>query len=168
MRIISFDQASLVTGWAIFDNGVYINSGVITKDKKIPIIQRVPQMAEAICKKIEKTNVDMVIIEGIQNQGSIKTTLDLARLQGGIMMWCEINKKPLHILSPSEWRSALKFKLGAKTKRDELKAQAKNYVSEYYELDINIDEAEAICINAAAQKIFDLPKIVLVDDEDEI
>lgn len=156
MRVISFDQASLISGWSIFENGIYIDSGVITKDKKIPIIQRVPQMAKAICEKIESSNVDVVIIEGIQNQGSIKTTLDLARLQGGIMMWCEINQKPLHILSPSEWRSALKFKLGAKTKRDELKVQAEDYVSEHYKLDINTDEAESICINVAAHKIFDL------------
>jgi hypothetical protein len=82
--------------------------------------------------------------------------LDLARLQGGIMMWCEINQKTLFILSPSEWRSALNFKLGAKTKRDELKLQAEDYVTKHYKLDINTDEAEAICINVAAQKIFDL------------
>jgi Holliday junction resolvasome RuvABC endonuclease subunit len=156
MKIISLDQASLISGWCIFEDGVYIDSGIITKNKKIPIIQRVPQMAQAICEKIETSNADVVVIEGIQNQGSIKTTLDLARLQGGIMMWCEINHKPLYILSPSEWRSALKFKLGAKTKRDELKVQAENYVSEHYNLDINTDESEAICINVAAQKIFDL------------
>lgn len=156
MRVISLDQASLTSGWAVFENGTYVDSGVITKDKKIPIIQRVPQMAKAICEKIKESNVDVVIIEGIQNQGSIKTTLDLARLQGGIMMWCEVNQKSLHILSPSEWRSALKFKLGAKTKRDELKVQAENYVSEHYKLDINTDEAESICINVAAHKIFDL------------
>ena len=112
MRVISLDQASLISGWCIFEDGAYIDSGVITKNKKIPIIQRVPQMAEAICQKIEDSNVDVVIIEGIQNQGSIKTTLDLARLQGGIMMWCETNQKTLHILPPSEWRAALKFKLG--------------------------------------------------------
>ena len=155
MRIISFDQASLISGWALFENDIYIDSGVITKNKNIPIIQRVPQMAQAICEKIKASNVDMVVIEGIQNQGSIKTTLDLARLQGGIMMWCEVKQKPLHILSPSEWRSALKFKLGSKVKREELKTQAENYVSEHYGININTDEAEAICINAAAQKIFD-------------
>ena len=155
MRIISFDQASLISGWAIFENEVYIDSGVITKDKKTPIIQRVPQMAKAICEKIEASNVDVVVIEGIQNQGSIKTTLDLARLQGGIMMWCEINQKPLHILMPSEWRSILKFKLGARVKRDELKAQAESYVSKNYGIDINTDEAESICINIAAHKTFD-------------
>ena len=156
MRVISLDQASLISGWCIFEDGAYIDSGVITKNKKIPIIQRVPQMAEAICQKIEDSNVDVVIIEGIQNQGSIKTTLDLARLQGGIMMWCETNQKTLHILPPSEWRAALKFKLGSKTKRDELKIQAENYVSEHYKLEIGTDEAESICINAAAHKIFDL------------
>jgi Holliday junction resolvasome RuvABC endonuclease subunit len=154
MRIIAFDQASIISGWAIFEDGNYVDSGVITKNKNIPIIQRVPQMAQAICEKIKESNVDMVIIEGIQNQGSIKTTLDLARLQGGIMMWCEVKHKPLHILSPSVWRSTLKFKLGSKVEREALKVQAENYVSEHYGININTDEAEAICIGAAAQKMF--------------
>lgn len=155
MRVIAFDQASINTGWSLFDENGYVDSGIITKNKNIPINQRVPQMAQAICEKIKESNVDLVVIEGIQNQGSIKTTLDLARLQGGIMMWCEVKHIPLHILAPSEWRSVLKFKLGSKVKREELKTQAENYVSEHYELSINTDEAEAICIGAAAQKIFD-------------
>jgi Holliday junction resolvasome RuvABC endonuclease subunit len=160
MRIISFDQASITAGWSLFDENGYIDSGIIKKDKNIPINQRVPQMAEAICEKIKLSNADMVIIEGIQNQGSIKTTLDLARLQGGIMMWCEVKQKPLHIVSPSEWRAALKFKLGSKVKREELKIQAENYVLKHYGLSINTDEAEAVCINAAAQKMF------VLDDND--
>ncbi len=154
MRVISLDQASLISGYCIFENGTYVESGIITKSQKIPIETRVPQMADAICKKIEESNIDCVIMEGIQNQGSIKTTLDLARLQGGIMMWCEVNQKPLHVLLPSEWRSVLKFQMGAKVKRDVLKAQAADYIKEHYNLNINIDEAEAICINEAAHKIY--------------
>lgn len=155
MRLFSVDQASLISGWAIFENGNYANSGVIKKDKSTPIIRRVPQMANDICKKIEESNVDAVVIEGIQNQGSMKTTLDLARLQGGIMMWCEVNQKPLYILLPTEWRSALNYQQGPKVKREMLKEQSLNFVKS--ELGLNIDsedENEACAINAAAHRIY--------------
>lgn len=154
MRILSFDQASITAGWSLFDENGYIDSGIITKNKNIPIDQRVPQMAEAICLKIKESKADVVCIEGIQTQSNQRTVVDLARLQGGIMMYCSIKHIPIHILAPSEWRKVLNFRQGPKIKREELKAQAQNYVLEHYGLNINTDEAEAICINAAAQKIY--------------
>ena len=33
MKILSFDQASVITGWALFDDNKYIDSGVIKKNK---------------------------------------------------------------------------------------------------------------------------------------
>lgn len=154
MRILAFDQASINTGWSLFQDGNYVDSGVITKDKKIPIAQRISEMAGEICKKIKTSNVDVVYIEGIQNQGSIKTTIDLARLQGGIMMWCGVKNVPLHILTPTEWRKILNYKMGPKVPRAELKQQSLDYVKEHFGLDnISEDRAEAICIGAAASTL---------------
>lgn len=155
MRVIAFDQASINTGWSLFDENGYIDSGIITKNKNIPINQRVPQMAQAICEKIKESNVDRVVIEGIQNQGSIKTTLDLARLQGGIMMWCEVKHIPIHILPPSEWRKILEFHQGPKVAREELKKQSVDYVKEHLGVnDFSEDRCEAICIGFAANKLY--------------
>ena len=155
MRVIAFDQASIITGWSLFDENGYVDSGIITKNKNIPINQRVPQMAKAICEKIKEFNVDIVVIEGIQNQGSIKTTLDLARLQGGIMMWCEVKHIPIYILPPSEWRSVLEFHQGSKVKREQLKEQSINYVREHLGFDdFSEDRAEAVCIGIAANKLY--------------
>lgn len=153
MRILSFDQASVITGWALFDGDKYINSGVIKKSKDIPIADRVPAMALSICKKIKEIQPDIVIIEDIQNQSSVKTVIDLARLQGGVIMYCVSKSIPIKIYHPSTWRSALQFTQGSKTKRDALKEQAADYVRSIgFEIE-NIDESEAICINLAAQKM---------------
>lgn len=153
MRIISFDQASVVTGWALFEDGKYIDSGVIKKSKDTPIAYRVPAMALAICKKIKEVQPDAVIIEDIQSQNSIKTTIDLARLQGGIIMSCANKHIPIHIYHPSTWRKALGFTQGTKTKRDDLKKQATEYVKSLgFEIESE-DESEAICINLAAHKM---------------
>lgn len=153
MKILSFDQATVVTGYALFDGDQYIESGVIKKNKDIPIVERVPAMALAICKKIKESNVDCVVIEDIQNQNSVKTVVDLARLQGGIIMYCASKGIPIHIYHPSTWRRELGFVQGSKTKRDALKEQAAEYVKELgYKIE-SIDESEAICINLAAQKM---------------
>jgi Holliday junction resolvasome RuvABC endonuclease subunit len=153
MRLISFDQASVITGWALFEDGKYIESGVIKKSKDIPITDRVPAMALAICKKIKESNIDCVIIEDIQNQNSVKTVVDLARLQGGIIMYCANKHIPIHIYHPSTWRKTLGFTQGTKTKRDALKEQATEYVKSLgFEIESE-DESEAICINLAAQKM---------------
>lgn len=153
MKILSFDQASVITGYALFDDSSYIDSGVIKKSKDVPIADRVPAMALAICKKIKDVQPDVVIIEDIQNQSSVKTVIDLARLQGGIIMYCANKGIPIKIYHPSTWRRELGFIQGTKTKRDALKEQATEYVKE---LGFNIeseDESEAVCINLAAQKM---------------
>ena len=153
MKILSFDQASVITGWALFEDGQYVDSGVIKKNKDMPIADRVPAMALAICAKIKEVKPDVVILEDIQNQNSVKTVVDLARLQGGIIMYCANKHIPIHIYHPSTWRRELNFTQGSKTKRDALKEQAADYVKGLgFEIE-NIDESEAICINLAAQKM---------------
>lgn len=155
MRIISFDQASITAGWSLFDENGYIDSGIIKKDKNIPINQRVPQMAEAICAKIKESKVDVVCIEGIQTQSNQRTVIDLARLQGGIMMYCEVKHIPIYILPPSEWRKVLEFHQGSKVKREQLKEQSINYVREHLGFDdFSEDRCEACCIGIAANKLY--------------
>ena len=157
-RIISFDQASVVTGYALFEDNQYVESGVIKKSKDVPIADRVPAMALAICKKIKEVQPDVVILEDIQNQNSVKTVVDLARLQGGIIMYCANKHIPIHIYHPSTWRRALGFTQGTKTKRDDLKLQAIEYVKSIgMQIDIE-DENEAVCINIAAQKLLNNTK----------
>lgn len=158
MKILSFDQASVIAGYALFDDNEYVDSGVIKKSKDIPIAERVPAMALAICKKIKEVEPDYVIIEDIQNQNSVKTVVDLARLQGGIIMYCASKGIPIKIYHPSTWRSALQFTQGSKTKRDALKEQATEYVKGLGFQITSEDESEAICINLAAQKMLNTTK----------
>lgn len=155
MRLIAWDQASINAGWAIFDNDKYIDGGVITKDKKIPIIERIPQMATAICTKIKESGADAVVIEGVQTQSNQKTVIDLARLQGGIMMWCSIKNIPLYILTPTEWRKILGYKMGPKVPRAELKQQSLDYAKEHFGVESGSEDMiEAVCIGAAANKLY--------------
>lgn len=152
MRIASFDQSTRCSGFAVFENGKYIESGVIDMRKsKLDTGERIGEMGIAICKKIKEIKPDCVIIEDVQAQSGVSTVILLSRLQGFILGWCYVHNIRTEIIKPSEWRSLLHFKQGAGVKRKELKEQGINYIKNKYGLDLSEDECESICINDAAR-----------------
>lgn len=154
MKILSLDQSSNLSGYCLFDKNI-IESGVIDKHKIKDSSMRIAEMSEAICEKINEFNPDIVVLEGIQSQGSIATVILLARLQGMILGYCYAHGIRTEILGPSRWRSKLQFKQGAGVKRNDLKQQAMDYVLKEFGLKVDVDQSEAVCIAVAADKIFD-------------
>lgn len=153
MRILSFDQSSNLSGYCLYD-GKILSSGTIDKHKIKDSDVRIDEMGLAICKKIEELKPSLVVIEDIQNQSSVKTVIMLARLQGIVLGYCYAHSIDTKILTPSQWRSKLKFKLGAGVKRDELKQQAMDYIAMKFSLDVDVDQSEAICIAVVADMMF--------------
>lgn len=59
----------------------------------------------------------------------------------------EINPKiQYEFINPSQWRAALKIKQGRGIKRDQVKISDIQYVKNKYNITVNDDEADAICI----------------------
>lgn len=155
MKILSFDQSTNLTGFALFDNGDYVDSGVIDKHTIKDTDKRVAAMGLDICKKIKEYKPDAVIIEDIQKQSNTKTVIHLARLQGCIILYCASKGIDLKILHPSEWRRILSYEQGPKVKREQLKEQSINYVKEHLGFDnFSEDRCEACCIGIAANKLY--------------
>ncbi len=155
MKILSFDQSSNLSGFCLSQDGEIITHGVIDKHKNKDIDSRIEEMGLAICAKIKELQPDLVAAEDIQNQSNTKTVIYLARLQGCIILYCASKKIPLKILHPTEWRKVLNYRQGPKVKRTELKEQSRAYVKNHLGLDIESeDENEAVCINVAAQKLY--------------
>lgn len=155
MRIISLDQSTRCTGYAVFDNGKYIESGVIDMNKsKLETDKRSFEMAKEIWKIIKKYNPQEIVIENVQQQSSPSTVIILARLAGMIIGYAEAHNIHVHILLPSQWRKALGYSQGAKVKRQELKQQSIDYVKNNLGLDLSEDECEAIAEGIAAHKIY--------------
>lgn len=156
MRIIAFDQSTRVTGWSLLVDGEYVDSGVIDLGKNKNTEDRSKQMGLAICQIITDSKPDTVIIEEVAMQSNAQTLKLLARIQGVAIGFCAAHNIPLHILEPSKWRSVLNYKQGRAVKREELKQQSFDYIKENFGFDnFSEDRCEAICINAAAHKIFD-------------
>lgn len=105
----------------------------------------------SIVRLIDENKPDVVVIEDIALQTNAKTLISLANLQGMIIAYCYLNDIIVEIYSPTEWRKTLGFTQG-RTKREDLKAQAINYVLNHFKLDVSEDAAEAICLYAAYMK----------------
>lgn len=157
MKILAFDQSTNLTGVALFDNGEYVDSGVIDKHKTRDADTRIAEMGLAMCRKIKEYAPDCVVIEDIQKQSNTKTVIHLARLQGCVILYCASKGIDLKVLHPSEWRKELSYKQGPKVTRSELKEQSINYVKEHLGFDtFTEDQCEACCIGMAANQLYNI------------
>ena len=155
MKVLSFDQSTRVSGWAYFENGQYVCSGIVDMSKsELETSARSFEMAKELWKIIKKYKPDRLVIENVQQQSSPGTVIILARLAGMIIGYAEAHNVHVHILLPSQWRKALGYSQGAKVKRQELKKQSIDYVKKNFQLELSEDECEAICEGVAAHKIY--------------
>ena len=155
MIVMSLDQSTRCSGYAVFEDGEYITSGVVDMNKsKLETDKRSFEMAKEIWKIIKKYSPSHLVIENVQQQSNPSTMIILARLAGMIIGYAEAHNIHVHILLPSQWRKALNYSQGAKVKRQELKQQSIDYVKMNLGLELSEDECEAIAEGAAAHKIF--------------
>lgn len=162
MRVLAFDQSTLITGWAVFDDGKYVRHGMIDLHKHKDGITRFTEMCLSIRDVIQKYQPDQVVVEDVMYMKSAQALIVLARLQGVILGYCHILQIPVTIYLPTQWRKVLGFKQGRVT-RENLKQQAIDLIRETYNLSVETDEADALCIALAHLKILEDNKNVEED-----
>lgn len=150
MRLLSLDQATVKTGIAIHENEQLVVYDLINLEKeKVDMPERVDIMIDRVCRAIDKCKPDCVVFEDIALQSNPSTLILLARLQGAIIGHCRSKKITYKILKPPTWRKILGFNQGREIKRQQLKKQALDYVSEKFNLKLSEDICEAVCIGEA-------------------
>lgn len=145
-RLLALDQASHITGWAVFDGAKLLKHGIIYA-KSGDMGDRLYYIKEEIIKLLEEYQIDEVAFEDIQMQTSVgdnvKTFKILAEVFGVLEeLFAELKYPHTAILS-STWKSTLGIR---GRKRAEQKANAKNFVETKYNIKVTQDEADAICI----------------------
>ena len=147
-RLLALDQASVITGYAIFENDKLITYGKIKLEDE-EIGPRLLTLRNEIKKLIDENNITTVAFEDIQMQASVgnnvKTFKVLANVYGVILELCEELQLKYKIVSSNTWKSTLKIK---GKNRAEQKKNAQNYVQETYGVNCTQDEADAICIGS--------------------
>lgn len=162
MVIAGIDASSNKTGVAIFLDGQYVEHTLIDLHKIRESSERIPKMMAAICDYLETHKVDKIIMEESLMTNNILTVKMLSNIAGAVMYYAASHKIEFQFDLPSAWRKRIGLTQGRSVKRDVLKAEAIQAVAQEYGMDLTDDECESILI---ARSGFDLPKIVLVDDD---
>ncbi len=143
MKILGLDTSTTSTGYAVLDNEKLISCGTIKTPKKADLLDKIIYIEEHIKQIIKAKEVDFIVIEDLAVTRSASTTKALAGLLYHLLT--EFRKRELLVVQarPSTWRSVC----GIKGKcRKELKENAIQHVKDVYNIDVNDDEADSICI----------------------
>ena len=161
--LLSLDTSSTKTGWAIFEDGKYKESGVFDWNHIKDTELRLQNMYIDIIQYINKYQPDIVVIEkdvvGSGKRLNMSTINTLVKLIGGVWSYCiqlnidtvgEISTENFKIFymeyTPSEWRNIIGIK---EHKRDDCKVASIKRIKEVYNLDVDDNEADAINIGEA-------------------
>lgn len=156
MKIMGIDSSSQKTGIAIY-NGELKYSQLIDFSKiKEDYNTRFSMMTKEIQKVIEMNQPDVVYVEDTWERGmgfaNTATVKKLSYIIGAVWQVCILNDIPFNLIYPSEWRKTLGFKT-SKLKRAELKQMSVDYVKDTFNLDVDDNQADAICIAVAGWMI---------------
>lgn len=158
-RTLVLDQATNVTGWAIFDNDKLASYGAF-KSKEGKSEEKINAVKHWFSDMCAAWNVDRVVFEDIQLQNleggpmntiGVTTFQVLAQLQGVLIDAAFENGLPCKLAHTAVWRKYNNIK--GKTRTDK-KRSAQLLVKETYGKTVSQDEADAICIGRYGVTLF--------------
>ena len=79
MKILSVDMSTHNNGWAYFQNGKLVSSGV--KNFNGNVLDRIMAVENWLAKEINRKKIDVVLLEDIQFQNNVLTYKILAMLR---------------------------------------------------------------------------------------
>lgn len=148
-RTLALDQASKVTGYAIFDDAKLIKYGTFSTTTNDDV-ERFEMIRSWLLSMIASWRPDYIGLEGIQFQEEgeghkmgVTVFQTLARLQGILMMVCYDSKIPFEICPTNTWRHSCGVKGKARTDK---KRSMQLLVQQWYNIKVTEDEADAIGI----------------------
>lgn len=157
MRILALDQASRISGWAVFDDDKLIDSGIIRINPSFKLGERLHHIRMEVKDLIQAYQIEKVYLEDIyadgQHVNNISTFKTLAEVFGVLFELCVDLDIPVEAILAVKWKSGLGIQ--GRT-RPEQKKNTKQYVMKKYNKKVSEDAADAICIGdyVITQKAF--------------
>lgn len=149
MNLLALDQASHITGWAVFQDEKLLTWNKIEANQE-DLGDRLVYIKQQILKLIEQYQIDEIVMEDIQMQGNVinnvQTFKILAELFGVLYeTFTELNL-PNSALLASSWKSELGIKGKDRTAQ---KKNAQAWVQKNHNIKVIQDIADAVCIGSA-------------------
>lgn len=151
--LLSLDTSTTRTGWSVFIDGFFYQSGAIDCSKSDKN-EKLNDMIAMVTMELNTWEPDIVVVEQMNVSRNMLATRKLCELVGAVRAWTIWHDSFFYEMAPSEWRKAIGISTSG-GKRDEYKELSKSYVKEYIiDRDITDDEADAICIGTGYIKLF--------------
>lgn len=158
--MISLDTSSSKTGWAKYQDGTYIESGVINLDTyqhkkkyKNNYDKRIEDMSLELYQLLTDYKPDIIVIEKLNVGRNMASTRILSKIIGVVYCYAILNKCFYYEIQASQWRSKLGIQ-SSKRKREEYKKLSIEYVKNNFDIDASDDETDAICAGIGYIKMF--------------
>lgn len=154
MKILSLDLSTKQSGWCVGQDGSMQAHGYITATSK-DVIKRIIKMRDQLSKIIKDYKVNKIVMQEVRPEYNSHTNKVLMWLQAVIVVAAHQIDSSIEyqFIGASTWRAALNIKQGRGVKREALKPQDIQYVLNKYHVNVNDDQADAICIfDAYCQK----------------
>lgn len=156
-RTLAFDQASHLSGWAVFDNEQLVKYGTFEAGAGDDD-ERIERVRVWVSSMIANWRPDLVVIEGIQlqdksenRQMGVVVFQKLAWLQGVLINTIYQLKVPYEICHTATWRNFCGIK--GKTRTDRKRAM-QVLAKDKYDVSLSEDEADAVGIGLYASTTF--------------
>ena len=151
--ILAIDASTKSSGVAVFDKNKLVYYDCFTS-YSTDVINRIQQMIKRLDEVLTSYSIDTIVIEEVrpdQGDQNIKTMKALFWLQAAIafLLHDKYSKIKIEYVYPSEWRSACGIKTGKGILREELKKADIKFAKDTYQIDVNDDIADAVCIGHA-------------------
>lgn len=148
MIILAIDPSTKSSGIAIFkDLKLICHTCIQASDSDV--LKRIKQMVQSIEKIYLQYKPDKIILQQVlpqdvkQNQAVFKA---LIYLQAAIVLMLHNYQKESIITPVNHWRAQVGIHTGRGIKREALKQASQQLVKKKYNLTVNNDVADAICI----------------------
>ena len=164
VRVLALDQATHISGWAIFDNEELVKFGKF-QTSLADEMGRCSEVKSWLISMINNWQPDFVGLEGIQFQTTSegKHTMGvtvfetLAHLQGILMQTCYELGVKFEVCSTNTWRAHCGVK--GRTRTDK-KRSMQLLIKQWYDLSVSDDESDAIGIGKYYAEKGIKPKLV--------
>lgn len=146
-KLLALDQASIITGWSVFEDQKLIKYGHITLDRETPVGIRLVQLRDKVKELIKEYQVNEIALEDIQMQNTVGNNVVtfkvLAQVLGVLQELCEEMEISYTIIPSVTWKAGLGIKGRG---RAEQKRNAQSFVINEYGVKPTQDESDSICI----------------------
>ena len=154
MIVLAIDASTKSTGIAVFNNKdlVYYNCINSNNSNTFSRIKYMMQQIQQIYLKYNPTQIVMqdVLPQDVKHNQNVYKAL--IYLQAAIVLKMNEYHQDVELVTASHWRNMCKIKTGKGIKRQQLKKESKELIKNIFNIQVNDDISDAICLGMAYVK----------------